>query len=425
MACVTASIMCLSYALFVRSSPDFERRARDIFPMALWGGSALFLTHPAALEIARRIHFGHETPIWLLFAALVIACLWWKRDALSSELCTTRFLPAILVLPAILAVFLLAGIIVIRKYPNPPIDVFLMQQAGTGALAKGQNPYTATIVDMYGPTSKYQTPFVENGRTLYGSTYPPLIHFMELPSYLLTGDVRYTHLLALIASACLIVWAYPSWTSLGIAIFLVVNPVAMSMVQWAWVEPLALLLFSATLFFAVRYPPLVPWFFGLFLASKQTHLAMLPLAPLVIPVGGNWRSLGIFIAKALAVVAAFYIPFFLWNQGAFLLSLIMLQVKMPLRPDLISYPAYLVGHGFPALPIWLPFLFLLIVCWLCWRNAPRTPSGFAISSGFLMLVFFALSKQGSPNYHFFAFSALCCGLALSPRDLATPHPSRG
>ncbi len=34
-----------------------------------------------------------------------------------------------------------------------------------------------------------------------------------------------------------------------------------------------------------------------------------------------------------------------------------------------------------------------------------------------MVPFFALSKQGSPNYYFFALGALCCAVALTEGDL--------
>jgi hypothetical protein len=134
---------------------------------------------------------------------------------------------------------------------------------------------------------------------------------------------------------------------------------------------------------------------------------------------GSWafKSILRLAAIVLAVAALSFLPFFFWNPHALVLSLLTIQISVPLRLDLISYPAYFVRRGWPKPPIWLPFLYLPLGAFFCWLKAPRTPSGFAWATALLMVPFFALSKQGSPNYYFFALGALCCAVALTEGDL--------
>jgi voltage-gated potassium channel Kch len=239
---------------------------------------------------------------------------------------------------------------------------------------------------------------------------------MELPAYLLTGDVRYTQVFALLLASILIASMRVSWLSAGAAVLLLVNPMSLGFAEFAWIEPLILFLFCATLFAASRYPKAVPWLLGLFLASKQTNIAILPIVPLLLNGSLAFKSVLRLAAIVLAIAALSFLPFFFWNPHAFLLSLVTVQISVPLRLDLISYPAYVVKRGWPKPPIWLPFFYLPFGAFFCWLKAPRTPSGFAWATALLMVPFFALSKQGSPNYYFIALGALCCAVALTEGD---------
>ncbi len=79
-----------------------------------------------------------------------------------------------------------------------------MQQASAEAMVHFRNPYTVSIEDVYRPDSPFYIPLSRNGRTLYGLFYPPLIAILDVPSFLLTGDIRYGYLLALLLSSALI-----------------------------------------------------------------------------------------------------------------------------------------------------------------------------------------------------------------------------
>jgi hypothetical protein len=185
------------------------------------------------------------------------------------------------------------------------------------------------------------------------------------------------------------------------------------MVQYAWVEPVAILFFSATLFAKQHYPRALPYIFGLFLSAKQTMLPCIALAPLLVAGYWEWKKLAGFVSKALLVVCLMYLPFYFWDPGAFLLSLVTVQFYIPLRLDLISYSAYFVNKGAPVPPSWVPFLYLPVGIYLGLRRAARTPAGFAAACALLFLPFFALSKQGAPNYYYLVIGMLCCALAFT------------
>ena len=399
---LTAAIAFLAIAVCARAEPETEERARKALPVLLVAVLSMFA---AGQLFASYLVFRTDIAIWLLLTGLVLLYNV-RRKVPSLHECRTR------ILPVVMLGFLLVSIRTIRNDPHPPIDVFVAQQAAAEGMSKLRNPYTATIPDIYGPASPYYIPLTENGRTLYGSSYPPLITILNLPAFLLAGDIRYGYVLLLLLSCGLIALMQTSWPALCGAVLLLMNPFSQLLIVWAWVEPVAILTFCLTLFSVSRYPKAVPWLLGLFLASKQTNLAILPLALMLVENPWEWKKVAGFFAKALAVVGAIYIPFYLWDPAAFVLSLITVQLKIPMRRDEISYAAYAARNGWFVLPIWLPFLWLPVGIYLGLRKAPRSAAGFAAASALTLITFFALSKQGAANYYFLVLGMLCCSLGL-------------
>jgi hypothetical protein len=392
---LTVSLAFLAFALWARSRSKDEQRARRALPFLLAGTLGMFAVWGPPSTLALEL---------LIVGAALLHLAVHKR--LTLERCLRQ------IFPLLLAGFLIVGVRKIWINPNIEIDVFLVQQAAVKALLELRNPYTATIPDIYGPSSPYYIPLVKDGQTIYGFVYPPLIAILHLPSYLLTADVRYTYVVALAISSALIAWMRPSWVSLCAAVLLLINPLTQKLIATAWIEPLVILFLALTLFGTLRYPKAVPYLFGLFLATKQTSLAAVVLAPLL--AAGFWdcRKMVGFLAKSLGVVCLLYLPFFLWNREAFVTSLVTVQLRVPTRLDLISYPAFFAKKGWLTLPPWLPFLYLPIGTWMGLRRVPRTAAGFAVAAALLFIPFFALSKQGSPNYYFFGLGILCCALGL-------------
>jgi len=407
MGWLTAAIGFLAFAVCARPGAETEERARRGLPILLTGTLGMFATYQLMGVWLRP---RSDVALWLLLSGVTVLYLAFRTKGLTLHVCRTQ------ILPLLLLGFLIVGVKTIRDEPDPHIDLFLSQQAAAQALTRFQNPYTATIPDIYGLASPLYIPMFKDGRSIFGSFYPPLIALVELPSFLLTGDVRYTHLIALLISSCLIALMRKSWLSLCGGALLLINPFSLLLIQFAWTEAIAILFFCATLFSVSRYPRAVPYLFGLFLTTKQPVLATLPLVPLLIGETRNWKQMIGFMSKSLAVVTIVCLPFFLWNRGAFVLSLLTVQTVGPLRKDLISYPAYAASIGWFTAPFWLPFLSLPITLYLALWKAPRNPVGFAAASALLLIPFFALSKQGSPNYYFLEVGMLCCAVAMTASD---------
>jgi hypothetical protein len=403
MAWLTACIASIACAVCARPGPAECARAQRVLPVVLacvigvFAGSQLF-----AADSMLRYHIS----VWLLLGCIVLLYTV-RRGIPSLRQCRTR------IVPIVMLGFLLLSIKTIRDDPKPRIDVFLMQQASAKAMVELRNPYTVSIPDIYGPGSPYYIPLTRNGRTLYGFNYPPAMGFLDVPAYVLTGDIRYGEVAALLLSSGLIVLMQASWTALCGAVLLLINPYSLTMIHYAWTEPMLIFLFCLTLFCVSRFPKASPYIFGLFLCAKQTDLAILPLGWMLVDGSREWKAVAGFLGKSLGVAIAIALPFYLWNPDAFILSTVTLQLRVPLRLDEISYSSYAATKGWFALPVWLPFLYLPIGAYLVAWKAPRSTAGFAAASALILVTFFALSKQGGTNYYFLEFGMMCCVLALA------------
>jgi hypothetical protein len=99
------------------------------------------------------------------------------------------------------------------------------------------------------------------------------------------------------------------------------------------------------------------------------------------------------------------LPLALWNPGAFIHDVILLQFRQPLRPDALSYL-----NLFPSLASaagWLSLLLILpTLAWVLRREQPG-PAGFARGAALVLLVFFAFNKQAFCNYYYLVVGTLC------------------
>jgi hypothetical protein len=405
LAWLSAAIGFLFLGVCTQPGQQKEERARRALPIVLTATVGMFA---AALLFGATPLFRSDIALWILLSALVLLYLCGIRKEAPSPAQCRR-----VILPVVMMGFLIVSVTTIRSHPNPPIDVFLLQQAGAAALTRFHDPYLATIPDIYGPSSPFYIAMTNNGHTLYGLGYPPLIALLNLPSYWLAGDVRYGQVIALLLAAGLIAFMQSSWISLCAAVLLLINPFSQMMIQFGWIEPTLIFLLCLTLSAAFRYPRAVPYLFGLFVCAKQPNLAVFPLGLILIDGPWEWKRVVTFFGKALAVIVAINLPFYLWNREAFVISLLTVQLRVPLRTDLISYAAFFARRGWFVFPTWVAFLYLPAGILLGLWKAPRSAAGFAAAVALLFMPFFALSKQGSPNYYFLELGALCVTLAAT------------
>jgi len=314
-------------------------------------------------------------------------------------------------IPMLLVVHFLLGVWMIRKTPNPYIDVYFFQRDGLQALLHGINPYSITYPDIYGNVFPFYGPGVSvNGRLTFGFPYPPLSLLMALPGHLLTGDYRYSQLAAMTISGGLMAYSRPGPLAAFAATLFLFTPRIFFVLEQGWTDPLVLVLLAATVFAASRAPKHVALLFGLFLASKQYTFLAVPALALLMPRPFQWKDYARTLGKATLIAVAITLPFFLWNVEAFVRSAITLQLHQPFRADALSYLSWF-ARGDQHWPTWVAFAAAAVGAGLAvWRGA-RSPSGFAAGVAMILALFFAFNKQAFCNYYFLVIGA--CSLGCS------------
>jgi hypothetical protein len=401
LALVAISLGLAGAALLSRSRPRvrWPRGLRRVLAYGLAAQFALLavwpLTNPLALD-----NPGAYLPFWLgLAVAASVAAApilggkesgWWR-------------------LAVLLAVHFLLGLWVIGRAADPFIDVFIMQRDGARALLEGINPYLPIYPNIHGPGSPYYGPgLVVDGELTIGFPYPPLSLLLVVPAELLAGDPRYAQLVAVELAALVMALIRPGRIGTGAALLYLFTPWTFLMVAGSWTEPLVILTVALVALCAVRAPRFLGIALGLLIAVKQYALLGLPLAVLLL--GADARTRWRIGWQAVAVAAALTVPFFLWDPAAFSWSAVGSLAGQAFRPDSLTFLAVLPGEWGPRLSL-LGFLLLVPAFFFVWIRAPRSAFGFAAALGFLLLVFFSFSRQGSGNYHFAVIGALCCAIA--------------
>lgn len=324
-----------------------------------------------------------------------------------------------------LAAILGLGVWVIRASPSPLIDTYVFHQTSSAALLQRQNPYELTPPNFYGHLGFYGAEWVKDGRMTIGNPYPPLSIYLSTLGFIAGGDIRYSHLLAIVLAGALIAGLRPGREARLAAYLVLFTPRVFFVVEQSWTEPLVLLGATMTVFCAMHRPQWIPVAFGLLLASKQYMLLMLPLAVLLLPHKASGRDWARLYGGALGTAMVVTAPLALWNLSAFLWDVGWAQWYQVFRLDALSYLA-LYARAFGQQPSQLTgFMALLLAFLFLWRYASRSPAGFAAALALSLGVFFAFSKQAFANYYFLVIGTICCALAalpLNPEDPQTPKP---
>ncbi len=311
------------------------------------------------------------------------------------------------------------GVWVIHASPSPFIDTYVFNQTSSAALLHGQNPYELAPPNIYRNMGFYGAELVKDGKMTIGNPYPPLSIYLSALGFVAGGDVRYSHLLAIVIAGALIAYLHPGREARLAAYIFLFTPRVFFVVEQSWTEPLVLLCVVLTVFCAVHRPTLIPLALGLLLASKQYMLLMLPLTILLIPPKTPWRGWARLYGWAGGLAVAVTAPLALWNVSAFLWNVGWAQWYQVFRLDALSYVA-LYARAFGQQPSqFIAFIALLLALLFAWRYARRSPAGFVAALAWSLGVFFAFSKQAFCNYYFLIIGALCCAFAaLPPREIS-------
>jgi hypothetical protein len=300
-------------------------------------------------------------------------------------------------------------------------DVKLLLQGGLDATLAGHSPYDITIANPFNEeeTATFYGPgAVVNGRVQFGYPYLPVPLVLDIPFHRL-GDARWMHLVAIVGAGA-IAWTI-STDRIGRAasVLLVINPLTTTVLIAYWVEPVLILLLTATVWAMLRGNRWAGVLLGLFFASKQYAFAYLP-ALWSVARGSGWRA----VWTAAVVGGVIVGTFALWNPGAFVHSAIEFQFMQPFRDDSMSLLPGLTDLVGP-IPEWLlmlsPVLGLLVSLLIALRTRPGV-TAFALGIGFSLMFMVLLSKQAFMNYYFLMGAAMLLAVITWPRDNPIPDP---
>ena len=306
----------------------------------------------------------------------------------------------------LVAVHAALGVWVMRRSPDPAIDVHIFQKYAVAALRHGENPYSLTFPDIYGNSAFYGEGLSVKGRLQFGFPYLPLSLLAAMPGQWLGHDPRYSQLAALELAALLMAFARRGGLGVIAAALYLTTPRNFFVLEQSWTEPFVVLGVATVAFAACRRSRLTPWLFGAFVAIKQYLVFALPAAALLTTSRADFRGVAGVLLRGAAVGALITLPFVMWNPAAFMKSVVTLQFYQPFRGDALSYLAWWAGLGHAQPSTTIPFGLAAAASALAVWRLPRTAAGFSAALALTFFVFFALNKQAFANYYFFVLGAL-------------------
>lgn len=340
----------------------------------------------------------------LVFVGAVVASYAWKSMPASRA----RF-------PLILAAYMSLGASFISEWPPPPIDVWYLQQEAAGHLLAGEDPYAASYGHPPPDPSLYGPDMIKDGK-VQSFPYPPLSLLLVVPGYV-AGDIRWSLLAAVAASACFMVAAgrrlglgpgHPA--EMAVAAFLF-QPRGFYVLHMGWTEPLVLLAVSAAAWAMAGRRALVSGL-GLAMTPIIKQYGLLCILP-------AWSSGRLDRRKLLvgAVVAALLtLPFLLWDPAAFWRGTVHFHTSSPFREDSLSVLAWVYLRTSKELPAVVGFAVAALATWLSVRSPVRSLARAVLGEAAVLLAFFAFNKAAHINYYWLVDALLALALLLSAAE---------
>ncbi len=373
----------------------------------------------AALVLMRAPAAGGR---WFWFAPLTIL-----QAVLAISVYLRPHRPGRAMLALALALYAVAGALLITRTPPPRIDVLEFQQDGAVALESGRNPYAITFPNPY--TTEETQRFYGDVRTeLRQYPYPPLSLFVTTLGHRIGGDVRWTLLAAQLGIALLLFElcigaGHTSSVALAIATLHLLHPRGLFVLEQAWTDALLAAAFLAIVLLIQRAR--TGWLglaLGLYVATKQYSVVALP----VLFHGRRLPPKAWF--EALALAGAITLPFFVWSPSDFVDDVVLCQLRQPFRADALSIPAFVAwatGWQAPGALAPVGAALAIALTWSRLRSDSR-PSSLPLCAAIVFMSFFLCAKQGFCNYYYFAGVLILGAAALfEPGDTAPGTSSAG
>lgn len=353
--------------------------------------------------------------LWLWFAPLTIL-----QAALAIAACVRPQGAGRAMLALALALYAVAGALLITRTPPPRIDVLKFQQDGAVALESGRNPYAITFPNPY--TREETQRFYGDERTeLRQYPYPPLSLFVTTLGHRIGGDVRWTLLAAQLGIALLLFElcigaGHTASVALAIATLHLLHPRGLFVLEQAWTD--ALLAGAFLVVVLLIQQARSSWLglaLGLYIATKQYSVVALP----VLFRDGRLPAKAWF--EALALAGAITLPLFVWSPTDFVDDVVLCQLRQPFRADALSLPAFVAWAAGWRAPGALALIGAAAAIAFTWSRSgsDSRPSSLPLCAAIVFLSLFLCAKQAFCNYYYFA-GVLILGAAalLEPADAA-------
>src|SRR5947207_1769431 len=131
------------------------------------------------------------------------------------------------------------GAVTLYTHPNFVVDVRLFQQVGSQALLEGVDPYIIRFPNIYSSPFYGPDNVDAAGMLKGGFLYPPLVAILGIPGVVL-GDVRISHVLAMVVAAVALGFARPGRLAIGALALFVLMPRTLYLFAGAWSEPMSI-----------------------------------------------------------------------------------------------------------------------------------------------------------------------------------------
>lgn len=296
--------------------------------------------------------------------------------------------------------------------PQPEIDVWHWTQACIGALLHGVHPYTVQPADVVDSALQ-----VQNTAAVY--PYMPLTLLAFAPGLLLFGDYRFVSALCVPVTVAL---NRATGVRLGLdrrfidatTLAFLLHPRAVLVTSNGWTEPLLVVVVSAFVHLAVRWPG------GL---GETVVFLLLPglkqyvIAPVLLYLVIKPRPRALFVVVGVAVVSMTVAPFFVWAWHP-TMDGIVYQMIGPTQPRRDSYslvaPIAVLTGAFVSR--WVSVVVQLIVATIAGARLHRHGlAGLMLASALALCATFLTGWQAFQNYYYLVGAMLLVSaITLSP-----------
>jgi hypothetical protein len=416
---VTAPAMLAASCVIVGIVVSGRSIVSSLSPRVI-GTAVVALSGMGLLVSALRLGATLDLPAWAIISlggSLVLAAI----ASAALELRRPRYLTV-----AMAMVLIALGGLMIEgnRDRGNTVDVAVFQDLGAGYLLGGENPYTGDYPNIYSPEASkrfYGEGLADEEGLAFGFPYAPLSLFMAVPGEVMLDDFRYGQLAAIVVAFLFMSAGANGRPGRVAGALLITFPLQFDLIVGGWTEPYLVALMAALVWAVSRRSRVIPYLYGLMLASKISLFVVAPLYLLVdVPVFGREGRIGRW-AKVALTGAVVTLPLAVLDLDAFWFSVVELQFLQPFRPDALSLLVW-ADTALVDLPAWslavVPIGAAAAGVAYVLRFARSASAGLAVSAAFVTMVWLAFTKQSFLNHYYFALGALLLGLAFAHRDEA-------